>query len=428
MSTMVLNQLDGHDESTSLDTSNLSDEFEVEICKYRLSEEWRKHSLEKCLNLPSLVNLLAHFGANSISYYCEKFGVTDVNIVKEYEKKPIGFFVQLLKDYAVNATNKEKLVNRNNIKTLVDLQEKLWNLNSGKLVCKKIKENENDLLKELSEENQNKIIIGINLYKLNELSQAKIENKDILVINSNITNNNYPSHQNNANNSNTSFPSDYAIKPSSSASSVLTDSSTENQIKHKSFPRKKLKVSLFYHENQEKNRISQFVNKFSSTLEFEDLTKKSENDLENELDKENLIFILFDKQTDELIDAARDTKKSDYCKCQIKSECKCNFYKKFYELIYKMYLDRKNKKYYTFLMDDFDNFKNEKQNFKYKWLLREKQQNDIDSQNNHSQQSSLCSEKKIYVKPYQIPEANNEFNKRLVRFIENLPYSPYLYR
>lgn len=60
--------------------------------------------------------------------------------------------------------------------------------------------------------------------------------------------------------------------------------------------------------------------------------------------KENLIFILFDKQTDELIDAARDTKKSDYCKCQIKSECKCNFYKKFYELIYKMYLDRKNKK------------------------------------------------------------------------------------
>lgn len=80
-------------------------------------------------------------------------------------------------------------------------------------------------------------------------------------------------------------------------------------------------------------------------------------------------------------------------------------------------------------MDDFDNFKNEKQNFKYKWLLREKQsQHETDSQNNHSQQSSLCSEKKIYVKPYQIPEANNEFNKRLVRFIENLPYSPYLYR
>ena len=76
-------------------------------------------------------------------------------------------------------------------------------------------------------------------------------------------------------------------------------------------------------------------------------------------------------------------------------------------------------------MDDFDNFKNEKQNFKYKWLLREKQQNDTDSQNNNSQQSSICSEKKVYVKPYQIPEHNNEFNKRLTRFINNLIYYPY---
>ena len=106
----------------------------------------------------------------------------------------------------------------------------------------------------------------------------------------------------------------------------------------------KVKVTLFYHESQDKSRINNFINKFNSIIDFDDLTLKKTNDLEDELEKDNLIFILFDRQTDDLIDATREAKKSEYCKCQLKTECKCDLYKKFYELIYKMYLDRKNKK------------------------------------------------------------------------------------
>jgi hypothetical protein len=79
-------------------------------------------------------------------------------------------------------------------------------------------------------------------------------------------------------------------------------------------------------------------------------------------------------------------------------------------------------------MDDFNYFKNENQNFKYKWLLREKTQGCESYNPNQSQQSSSSSEKKVYIKPHQLPELNNDFNKKLVRFIENLIYSPYYFK
>lgn len=125
---------------------------------------------------------------------------------------------------------------------------------------------------------------------------------------------------------------------------------------------------MFYHENQDMNRINHFKNNFNSIIDFDDLTVKKEIDLEYDLErvsysiyflnfktqinfcfffqkkkKNNFIFILYDKTTDDLLDTCISyDKQTDYCKC--KKECKCDFYKKFYELIYKMYLDRKNNK------------------------------------------------------------------------------------
>ena len=135
MSTLVLNHLDVHDES-SHEMPCLSDDFEEPINNFKLNDEWKKHSLEKCLNMPSLKSLLNGFGKDNIAYYCEMFGVIDVNVVREYEKNPKNFFSQLLLDYAVKD-------NKNSIKSLVDLHEKLWSLKNGKLLCKNINNKQN---------------------------------------------------------------------------------------------------------------------------------------------------------------------------------------------------------------------------------------------------------------------------------------------
>jgi hypothetical protein len=60
-------------------------------------------------------------------------------------------------------------------------------------------------------------------------------------------------------------------------------------------------------------------------------------------------------------------------------------------------------------MDDFNKFKNEKQTFKYKWLLREKKI-----------ERDIFSEKKVYLKPYQLPESNNDFDQKLTDFIYSI--------
>ena len=76
---------------------------------------------------------------------CEEFGVNDVGKFKEYEhmaKNSTCYFTKLLKDYSVNDVTVEKSQNTNVLKNLDDLQRKLWNIKSGKLTCKKIKQRE----------------------------------------------------------------------------------------------------------------------------------------------------------------------------------------------------------------------------------------------------------------------------------------------
>ena len=45
------------------------------------------------------------------------------------------------------------------------------------------------------------------------------------------------------------------------------------------------KVGLFYHENQDMNRINHFKSNFNSIIDFDDLTVKKEIDLEYDLER-----------------------------------------------------------------------------------------------------------------------------------------------
>ena len=125
------------------DDLDRSSDIEVELEKFKLNSAFRNFSLEQCLETVCFRNLIENFGIQSIAYFCEEFGVNNVNKVKEYEKNPNWFFANLLLDYAVNTINIEQVANKNNIDCLSDLQLKLWKLNNGKLMCKLIKEREN---------------------------------------------------------------------------------------------------------------------------------------------------------------------------------------------------------------------------------------------------------------------------------------------
>lgn len=140
MSTVILNQLapDTHDDDY------LGEQIEeLDMDKYKLSDSVRKFSLDKCLHSFCFKKIFENFGAENIKYFCENFGVNDVNQMKLYEREPAKFFSQMLADYAVDQYNIERTVNMNNLNSLLDLQAKLWQLNNGKLVCKILKEKEN---------------------------------------------------------------------------------------------------------------------------------------------------------------------------------------------------------------------------------------------------------------------------------------------
>lgn len=113
----------------------------------KLSDNLRKFTLEECLLTSSLYEILQSFDREtSVKKMCENFCVNSVENYKLYEdlaKNSKCYFVKLLKDYAIVEKNIEDNHNGDELKTLEDLQQKLWHLNGGKLVCKKIKSKEN---------------------------------------------------------------------------------------------------------------------------------------------------------------------------------------------------------------------------------------------------------------------------------------------
>lgn len=120
----------------------------IEFKEYKLSDDFKKYSLEQCLQTVNLKKILENFGEKQISDICEKFGVTDVNKLKDYEHIPNHFFFELLWDLAIkshDSNNIENKSNINNLNNLIDLQAKLWQLNIGKLTCKLIKKSENGI-------------------------------------------------------------------------------------------------------------------------------------------------------------------------------------------------------------------------------------------------------------------------------------------
>ena len=115
--------------------------------EFKLSNDLNEFTLQECLMTETLIEILKNFDyssnnvTNSIKYLCEQFGVNDVNNFKVYEnmaKNSKCYFGKLLLDYACNPATIEGTENFNVLKTLEDLQNKLWQLKGGRLTCKLI--------------------------------------------------------------------------------------------------------------------------------------------------------------------------------------------------------------------------------------------------------------------------------------------------
>lgn len=305
------------------------------------------------------------------------------------------------------------------MKTLQDLQTKLWNINSCRLLCRVIKNIENDILEELDFKKTNKplALLSISLKSADNLN--------------NHNNNNHNSNKNNNNNqeilistdiNNIPYISSSSSTSSTSSSSCTTSSSTSfsleldnineniNLKRHLNIRKNKIKVYLFYHHNQNL-KVQLFVNnvkKINSNIEFLylNLIEQLEGILKNDIP----IFILYDKKTEATIDPIHFNK----CECDL--YCKCVFYKRFYETIYLMFLNEKNRRYFTFLIDNFTEIKNNKKNFEFKnkWLL-------------HKVFNQRSEKKSYLIKPYCISDSKYELNENFKQFLSsfNYPFSYY---
>lgn len=131
-----------------------SDQNEPNL-EFKLSNDLNDFTLAECLMTDTLNEILKNFDYssqnvhNSIRYICELFGVNDVNNFKQYEnlaKNSRCYFSKLLRDYALNPVTIEGTDNSNVLRTLEDLQTKLWSLKGGRLTCKLIWQKEQGLL------------------------------------------------------------------------------------------------------------------------------------------------------------------------------------------------------------------------------------------------------------------------------------------
>jgi hypothetical protein len=140
------------DQIMSVIDEDEEDEEEIKFEIYRITnKELNSYKLEDCLNLSSFLRekleaIPIYSDESKIKYLCNHFEIEDISELDKYEalaksKHAQSFFIELLHDYAKkNNANGEYL-------KLVDLQKKLWTLNSGKYLCKLIKENEQGIFK-----------------------------------------------------------------------------------------------------------------------------------------------------------------------------------------------------------------------------------------------------------------------------------------
>jgi hypothetical protein len=133
--------------------TELTDENKPSL-EFKLSNDLSEFSLTECLETETLTEILKNFDyctnnvQNSIKNICELFGVIDVNNFKKYEnmaKSSQCYFGMLLQNYAINPVTIEGTQNSNVLRTLADLQTKLWHMKGGRLTCKLIWQKERGL-------------------------------------------------------------------------------------------------------------------------------------------------------------------------------------------------------------------------------------------------------------------------------------------
>ena len=133
------------------DAENYADEQQYELILknefLKLNVKLREFTIDECLLTSSLFEILQSFDTEiSVKKMCENFIVNSVENYKQYEnlaKHSKCYFVKLLKDYAIGEKNIENVYNNDVLRTLEDLQRKLWHLKDVKIICKQIKKKEN---------------------------------------------------------------------------------------------------------------------------------------------------------------------------------------------------------------------------------------------------------------------------------------------
>lgn len=414
MRIMELKQFNQNNEEIKSISKNFPDEF-------KLNPELNEYTLEECLNTNCLWDILKRFDYNynlnhSVKNMCEQFGVNDVDNFKSYEnlaKYSHCYFIKLLRDYAIKQITIEEKSNPHILNTLEDLQFKLWGLKDGKLVSKLIKQGENEILNECKNGSslEQKVFIGVSLYSQENKHLSK--NHDV---------------QFTIKVKDSSLKKSFSASSSNSSLSVVTESSSmdsnnnmpynnsNNRIEMsqpvKNYPLKPFKVNLFYHSDQNKDRIDFFVDKVkfrNPNIEIEDVSSYCIEQIEYQLENDVPMFVLFDKESESLIDPR---KVNHRCMCS-ESYHKCSMIQIFYKILYKKFLNLKFDKFFVFTMEDWTQYKTNETSFRNTWLLKQKVRKNT--------------MKKVLIKPYKVPEIDHDFSPNFEYFLDHFDYPNFKY-
>lgn len=388
----------------------LADQNQSDL-EYKLSNDLNDFTLSECLMTETLHEILKNFETQnvhkSIRYVCELFGVNDVNNFKQYEnlaKSSRCYFSKLLRDYAMVPITIEGTTNTNVLKTLEDLQTKLWSLKGGRLTCKLIWQKEQDILADcIRNRNENlthdRMILGVSLFSQEDQYNGKINNQhDVkLLIN--------------MNNSRTSMSSSISAPLSIISGAQYLDNNSnviDDNINFNVKSTRKILVNLFYHYGQDKDRITYFIQKVSSinsNIIFNDISNLKLTHLEEHIKNNTPIFILFDKKCESLIG-------SSSCECTNITQCRCSTIKQFFDRLYMKWLEGSTsfEKFFIFIMEDWNFFNNKQHKFKFCWLLK-----------NRTTKSS----KMVRLKPWRVPDANCDISQNFKYFLVNFNYPNY---
>lgn len=384
--------------------------------EFKLSNDLNDFTLAECLMTETLNEILKNFDYssqnvhNSIRYICELFGVNDVNNFKQYEnmaKNSRCYFSKLLRDYALNPVTIEGTDNLNVLRTLEDLQTKLWNLKGGRLTCKLIWQKEQDILADcIKNRNENlsndRMILGVSLYSLEDQYNGKINNNqhDVKLF-INMKDNNMKGSLS----SSTSAPLSVITGPQILDNNCnIVDDNMGFNVKST----RKIVVNLFYHYGQDKNRINYFIHKvksINSNIVFNDISNMGLHELDELISNNIPVFILFDKNCETLISSSE-------CQCAKMAQCRCNTVKQFFNRLYMKWLEGSTsfEKFFIFIMEDWNSFKNKQQKFKFAWLLKNR---------------TTTSSKTVRLKPWRVPDVNCDISQNFKYFLVNFNYPNY---